>query len=232
MTIEVSMNSSPPRRPLHALFVHGMGRSSLNWWPMLRRFKRRGIQGETFGYSVFLRSFDEIVGRLRERIEATAEGGDYVVIGHSLGGVLLRAALAQVKPGTKMPQRLFLLGSPIGASRLAKGLRKSGVFPFLTQDCGRLLGSDERMTTIPKAGVPTTAIIGVKGWTGKLSPFGDEQNDGIVAVKEVSADWFDETIFVRELHTFLPMSKKVADLMIERMTNQFGGGDNHPAAGH
>lgn len=207
-----------PKTRRHALFVHGMGRSSLNWWPIVRRFERRGIEAETFGYSVFLRSFDEIVERLRVRIEGLAERGEeYVVVGHSLGGVLLRAALAQLKPGTRMPQRLFLLGSPIGASRLAKGLKKSGIFPFLTQDCGRLLGSDDRMKSIPKASVPTTAIIGVKGWTGKLSPFGDEQNDGIVSVKEVSADWFEETIFRRELHTLLPMSTKVADLMLERM---------------
>jgi pimeloyl-ACP methyl ester carboxylesterase len=202
---------------MNALFVHGMGRTSCSWAPTLIRFRARGIGTFVFGYSVALQDFSSITRRLATFIAGISKQGDYVVIGHSLGGVLLRAALSQLAAGTALPRQLFLLGSPVVPARLAIILKRNPLFNALARDCGRLLGSGERMSSVPRTGIPTIAIMGTRGWQGKVSPFGQEPNDGIVSIGEVSADWLEEEIRVPVVHTLLPSSKHVAEIILERV---------------
>src|SRR6202034_4433106 len=53
------------------------------------------------------------VSRVARRLTQIADAGEYVLIGHSLGGVLLREALRDLPRAVRRPTRLFLLGSPI-----------------------------------------------------------------------------------------------------------------------
>lgn len=124
---------------MKVLFVHGMGRTSISGWPLLLRLQLTGFQTTTFGYSATLESFDSITARLRKRISLLTEGDDYVVIGHSLGGVLLRAALNSLPSGTKLPKKVYLLGSPMRPSRIASKLRSNIIYRTITGDCGQLL---------------------------------------------------------------------------------------------
>jgi pimeloyl-ACP methyl ester carboxylesterase len=202
---------------VNALFVHGMGRSSLSWLPTLARFRANGIRPYTFDYSVALQDFPSIVRRLVNKVVRLAARGDYVVVGHSLGGVLLRAALAALPAETPLPNKLFLLGSPVAAPRLARRLRKNFMFRAITRDCGQLLASPETMTALPAAQVPTVAVIGTQGIHGRFTPFGSEENDGLVAVSEARAEWLAEEIHVPVVHTFLPSSRRIAEIMLQRL---------------
>jgi hypothetical protein len=196
------------------LFVHGMGRSPLSGWPLLYQLRRAGLKTESFGYVAALESFESIVARLQGRIERVARLDSYVVIGHSLGGVLLRAALNSMQGGIAQPRHLYLLGSPILPSRLAVKLRENIIFRALTGDCGQLLGSGDRMNSIGSVKATVTGIAGVCGLIGAHSPFGQEANDGVVAVSEVSAEWFSVQVEVPVAHTFLPSSTAVANIIL------------------
>lgn len=202
---------------MNALFVHGMGRSRFSWSPTLIRFRARGIGTFVFDYSVTLQDFSSIVGRLVRQLRKISRQGDYVVIGHSLGGVLLRAALHELPAVSVLPKTVFLLGSPLFASQLAQRLRRNFLFRAVTRDCGNLLGSESRMSSVPVAKIPTVAIIGIKGWGGRGSPFGSEQNDGVVAVCEASASWIGDEVQVPVVHTLLPSSKVVAEIILGKM---------------
>lgn len=204
----------------NVLFVHGMGRSRLSWLPTVHYFKARGLDCTTFAYQVSYQDVAAIVRRLVRSLTAVARRGDYVVVGHSLGGVLLRVALANLPAGVPLPTRLFLLGSPVLPSRLARSLRGNPLFRAVTRDSGRLLGSGSRMRAIPASPVTTVAIIGTRGLRGRLSPFGEEANDGVVAVSEASADWLDEVLYVPVVHTLLPSSRWVAALILARIAGQ------------
>jgi len=203
---------------MQVLFVHGMGRSSLSWLPTLARFRVRGYSVQTFSYTVALEDFSHIVRRLARRLCVLAQRGEYVLVGHSLGGVLLRAALAQCPQHTRPPNVLFLLGSPILPARLARRLRKNKLYRCVTRDSGQLLGSSRRMRRIPAPAVRSVAILGTRGVQGRWSPFGRDDNDGVVAVAEASAPWLDETLRVPVIHTLLPASGQVAKLMLERIS--------------
>ncbi len=197
------------------LFVHGMGRTSLSGWRLLRHLRRAGLNTRTFGYSVVFDNFDAIVARLRTQLSLLAHTGEYMVIGHSLGGVLLRAALGSLPAGAALPSHVYLLGSPVLASRIATRLKNNGLFRALTGDCGQLLGSANRMNAIGPLAVPATAIVGTRGISSRYGPFGDEVNDGLVAVSEVDAPWLTSCVRVAVFHTLLPSSARVADIILQ-----------------
>lgn len=201
---------------MHALFVHGMGRSPLSGWPLLQHLKGAGFRTSFFGYSVLLENFAGIRGRLVAKISAlAASGDDYVLIGHSLGGVLLRAAVNSLPAGTPGPRHVFLLGSPLRPARLAQRLASHPVYRAFTRDCGQLLGSADRMAGVGPLSVPTTAIAGIRGLPWKRGPFSGEPNDGVVSLAEVSAEWLVELVRIRTVHTLLPSSRRVGEIILE-----------------
>ena len=206
---------------MQALFVHGMGRSSLSGWRLLARLKAHGITPHAFGYVATFQSFDSIRKRLVSKIHALSTDGDYVLIGHSLGGVLIRSAVASLPPGSRQPRQIFLLGSPIRPARLAQKLQRNWIYRVLAGDCGQLLASPARMTQIEAGSVPTTSILGVTGWAGRLNPFDGEMNDGIVSVSEASAAWIAEEIRVPAIHTTLPSNSRVSKIILERITSSY-----------
>lgn len=205
---------------MQALFVHGMGRSPLSGWRLLARLKAQGIAPHAFGYAATFQNFDAIHHRLGARIHALSAKGDYVLIGHSLGGLLLRAAVASLPPETRPPRHVFLLGSPIKPARLAQKLQRNWIFRLLTGDCGQLLASPARMAQIGPGRFPATSILGVTGWKGRLNPFQGEENDGIVSVSEASADWIAEEIRIPAIHTYLPSNNRVSAIILERIARQ------------
>ena len=205
----------PSKKTVIVLFVHGMGRTQLSGWRLLRRQRRAGLKTTTFGYSVIFENFDALVARLRIRITRIADTGDYIVIGHSLGGVLLRAALNSMPPGSALPRHVYLLGSPVLASRIATRLKNNGLFRILTGDCGQLLGSVDRMNVVGPPAAPATGIMGTRGISNRFGIFGDEVNDGLVSVSEVNAPWLTSCVQVPVFHTLLPSSRWVADIILQ-----------------
>ena len=210
----------PHPHPTHALFVHGMGRTPLSGWRMLSRLRAFDITTHTLGYIATLQSFESIRQRLVARIMTLSDQGDYILIGHSLGGVLIRAAVAALPPEINPPRQIFLLGSPVQPSLYAMKLQRNWLFRLLTGDCGQCLASPRRMANIGVALVPTNSIVGVAGWRGWPSPFKGELNDGIVSVSETQADWIAEEIRLPMWHTYLPSKKQIADLILARIKLQ------------
>lgn len=199
------------------LYVHGMGRTPLSGWPMLRRLRHSGLEVETFSYFVCAQDFNTIVDRLRRRIERLAERGTYVLIGHSLGGLLLRAAIAGLsREVLAQARRLFLLGSPIYPTTLSRQLRHRALYRLLTGDCGQFLADADRMASIGPAPVPTTAIIGTRGLPPGRGPF-EAANDGVILVAEATAPWLLDQARVPIVHTWLPASRIVSDIMLQRL---------------
>jgi pimeloyl-ACP methyl ester carboxylesterase len=202
---------------MQVLYVHGMGRSPISGLPMRIRLGQHGFDFDSFHYLVSVESFASARDRLLTKLKQVARSGEYVVVGHSLGGVLLRAALSQLPSNVVKPACLFLLGSPTSPSRLAKLLGKRLLYRLLTGDCGQLLGSEERMARIPAAGIPTVAIVGNRGLHGRWTPFGEEENDGIVAASESRADWAQEVIKVPVIHALQPSSWLIADIIVDKL---------------
>ncbi|KAA0255025.1 alpha/beta fold hydrolase [Acidobacteria bacterium ACD] len=192
---------------MRALLVHGMGRTPASQALLAVRLRQRGLTTHLFGYST-LPSISSTVERLAARALFVAANAPYVLVGHSLGCVLIRAALPLLDGHP--PAACFFLAPPSVACRAARRFSRQRLFRLLTGEAGRLLASEERMSSLPVPAVPTRIYAGTAGPRGPLSPFGDEPNDGILAVSEtVLGDL--PVVEVPALHTFLMNARAVAD---------------------
>jgi hypothetical protein len=202
---------------MQVLFVHGMGRSPLSGWPLLWRLRRAGFHTHNFGHWVSTESFGAIVGRLGERLTQMASAGDYALVGHSLGGVLLRQAVRTLPRSVRQPRHLFLLGSPVQPSSIAARMGSNPLYRLLTGDCGLMLGSRERMAAIGTPAVPVTAVVGEKSWSLMAGMLPLESNDGVVTLSEASAPWLTDVVKLPVTHTFLPTDARVSAVILERL---------------
>ncbi|PRC92985.1 esterase/lipase family protein [Solimicrobium silvestre] len=207
------MTASRQAQNMVVLFVHGMGRTPISGLAMLHLLRRAGMQTSSFCYSTAFDDFRSIQERLVARITSLAASENYIVVGHSLGGVLLRAALNSLPANTNRPRHIFLLGSPIHPSRLAQRLKHNILFRALAGDCGQLLSSSERMDQVGALNEPTTSIVGVRGVVITKMFFGDAPNDGVVSVAEASATWISDQRQVSTVHMLLPSSRRVAEII-------------------
>lgn len=84
---------------MRLLLVHGLGRTPLSMMLLARRLRTVGHAPEAFGYAGWASSYDAIRQRLAARVaDADAPGAPWVALGHSLGGLLLRDAIAAAAP--------------------------------------------------------------------------------------------------------------------------------------
>ena len=139
-----------------------------------------------------------------------------MVIGHSLGGLLLRAALERLDSDALRPRHLFMLATPNQSPRLARRFSRHPIYQWWTGDAGQLLANPERVDAIAPPEVPYTLVAGVSGRQGKGSPFADEPNDWIVSLGEVRLGDDDHIVTLPVGHTFLMNYREVADLILER----------------
>lgn len=202
---------------MRALLVHGMGRSPLSMLLLAARLRRLGVQPALFGYIPALRKFPEIVTQLTRRLAAMATDPDYLVVGHSLGGLLLRAALAGLDPSLPRPRHLFMLATPNQSPRLARRFQHNLAYRLITGDVGQLLADPERMAAVPAPEVPYTVVVGTSGGLGRWSAFGEEPNDWIVSLSEARLTQSDDLVELPVGHTFLMNYREVAALIAQRV---------------
>ena len=200
---------------MRLLLIHGMGRTPLSLALLGRRLSRQGHSVRYFGYAAFHESFDQIVDRLVATIRATVEQHPYALIGHSLGGILARAALPSL---ANRPHHLVMLAPPNQPPMLAQRMRKQPLYRLTTRDCGSKLADQAFYAMLPHPTIHTTIIAGTAGPRGHWSPFGDRPNDGVVAVEETRLGPNTEVILVPSVHTLIMNSPKVTQIICESLT--------------
>jgi len=199
---------------MRVLLVHGLGRTPLSMTFLARRLRGAGHAPDTFGYAAAVSSYHGIRRRLIERIaRADTDGSPWVAVGHSLGGLLLRDAIAAEAPARLA--HLIMLATPNQLPRLAPLAGRVAPFRWFTGECGTRLASEEYFRALPKPTVPHTIIAGTRGLTGRWSPFGDEPNDGIVALHETMLESDAPPQVFPVAHTFIMNDLRVQATILE-----------------
>jgi Alpha/beta hydrolase family len=193
---------------MQVLLVHGMGRTTLSMLHLGRRLRRAGHTVNVLGYVAAVESFAGIVLRVQERFARNAARGPYVVVGHSLGGLLARAALGGQPSSFTRPAHLIMLGTPNRPPRQARRYGKLLAYRWINGECGQLLTQGDFFARLPPLSIPYTIVAGTRGGPGR-SAFGDEPNDGVVAVSETLVAPSDTPITVPARHTFMMNDRRV-----------------------
>lgn len=163
--------------------------------------RANGHKTETFGYVALSESFDDIVGRLRDRLKTLSSSGAYGIVSHSLGGVLTRAALAQ--PDFPPPVQVVMLAPPNQSPRLGRFANYLLPYQLFSRQCGANLASRDFYACLPPLNCPYTIVAGTAGPVGTFSPFGQEVNDGIVSLEESKMRESDRPIEIPAFHSFI-----------------------------
>jgi pimeloyl-ACP methyl ester carboxylesterase len=197
---------------MHVVLIHGQGRTPLSLIWLGQRLRRQKHQVHYFGYAAFAQSFDRIVERFVQTIRTKTKGEPYAIVGHSLGGIITRAALPHL--ADHLPQHLVMLAPPNRPAAVAKRMCGFRPYRWLTGDCGKKLGSKEFYQTLPRPRVPTTVIAGTRGWPKWISPFGGHRNDLVLRVDETELAGSNH-ILVHATHPLIMNSQQVAQITLE-----------------
>ena len=197
---------------MRVLLIHGLARTPLSLLGLARDLRRAGHRTELVAYSGALESYERIIARVRHRLEAAAGSGQpYAVVAHSLGGLLVRAALDQWPAALPAPRHIVMLGTPNRSPRLARRFRRWWPYRFINGQCGQLLAEPSFFARLPRPPAPTTVIAGTKSWPRAISLFEGAPNDGVVAVEETRLDAAAGLIELPASHTFMMNNREVRD---------------------
>jgi hypothetical protein len=209
----VSRRAPPPAgaRPL-VILLHGMGRTRVSFGRMKVALEDAGWRCARLSYPSTRRSIPEHVAWLEAVLAGLAEDGQarcVHFVTHSLGGILVRAALAGGRPWrAALPvEQLVMLGPPNQGSVFASRLAGVRMFRWLYGETGVGL-VPEQVRLIPPPDVPFLIIAGARGNARGWNPWLPGDDDGVVALEETHLDGAVDHRVIRSIHAFLAAHKE------------------------
>lgn len=199
------------------LLVHGLGRTVWSMSGLAIALESAGHTTESFSYVALLHPFDEIAERLRGDCQRLATAGPYGIVTHSLGGILVRAALAQAN--FSLPTHVVMLAPPNRSPRLGRWANQLLPYQWFAKQCGDNMADLNFYTCLPTLDCPYTIISGTAGPVGFFSPFGAETNDMIVGLEETKMRAGDRPLEVSAFHSFIMNHSRTKQLTVEAFAN-------------
>ncbi len=197
----------PGAGPALVVLQHGLWRSRWSLWRLERALRAHGYDVLNCGYDSTRGTIQEhaaVLAREIARWRAQHPGDPPLAfIGHSLGGLVIRAYLA--RPDAAPAQACVFLGTPQRGASLVEMRRSWALFQYLMGDLAALQLSplDPIHRELPVPPVPCATVIGARGtpegWNRDIP--GDD--DGTVAVAEARLPAAADELVVRMGHTRL-----------------------------
>lgn len=179
-------------------------------------------QVHVFEYSSRRLTIQEAGAKLGEFIQQRCKDGPVSFVGHSLGGIVVRALDASGKARIPLA-RLVTLGSPHGGAVIARHLAQfrapRAIFGPALHELGHL--------NLPEYPFQLTVgcLVGATNSRFGWLPLLGEDNDGVVCAREARLDGALEHYNLFMLHAWFPFSSRVADLTARFLEHgTFGAG--------
>lgn len=196
--------------PTHIVLVHGLGRSQYDMALLARRLRKAFPQSSIHSFDYYSRSqtLSQSAALLGEFVDRQTQGQAVSFVGHSLGGILVRALDAS--GGCRSPmRRLVTLGSPHNGASIAAYLSR---YSFVRKIMGPVLSelAELSLPTLPKQ-LEVGCIIGATGTRFGFLPLLGEDNDGLVLTREALLEGAAAHLSLAVFHGLMPFSSTIAD---------------------
>jgi pimeloyl-ACP methyl ester carboxylesterase len=205
-----ALRDTEPRSPGTVILLHGLGRSVGSMTALERALAARGYSVRNVGYPSREADLEELVVHLDGEVKRCCEAQDVPVhfVTHSMGGILVRAFLAEHRP--KNLGRVVMLAPPNGGSEWVDALRDSHLFA-LAGPAASELGTDAESapTRLGPVDFELGVLIGNKSWNPLGSWLIPGDDDGTVAVDSARIEGMKDFRVVDESHTFIVRSPEV-----------------------
>lgn len=134
------------------LLLHGFGGHQVQTALLARRLRDAGFIVANIGYPSWRWPLPRVIDHLHARIIASPAYAAQTVhcVGHSMGGLMLRAWLARHRPDHL--GRVVMLGTPNGGSEIADLLYRLRLHPLILNQAGALLRTRRDAATLAALG--------------------------------------------------------------------------------
>lgn len=201
------------------VLIHGLGRSNVAMWSLASRLEDAGYRVERVGYSSLNQTPEEIVNVVSQQIdECCADIGKTVnFVGHSLGGLLIRAYLQNRKIDNL--GRVVLIGTPNQGTAIVDKYKERWWMALLGPTTAAL-GTDDG--SFPKSLAPPYYPVGVIAGF-RQSDMPDEilpgKDDGLVAIESTKLEGMGDFIIIESGHSMMRYNDDVAKQTISFLKN-------------
>lgn len=225
LEVAAASRTSPESKAI-VVVLHGLGRSRTVMWLLARRLESAGFRAERIGYRSLRDPPEEILRVIGKKIADCCVGKSTELhfVGHSFGGLLIRAYLADNDVANL--GRVVLIGTPNKGSEIVDVFRDEWWFKVLGPTARSLgTGSDSFAMSLPPPDYPLGVIAGKSTATRNeaLLP-GDD--DGLVSVQSTKVAGMSDFLVVDVGHSMMRYDGEVADQTISFLkTGQFETGD-------
>jgi triacylglycerol lipase len=199
------------------VLLHGLNRSARSMRPVERALRRRGYDVLNLSYPSRRANIAELSAEVATRITAWNEHARFDFITHSMGGIVLRAAVASAFLPVARVRRVVMLGPPNRGSELADVLPNlplvGPLYERFLGPAGRELGTGR--TSVPLQLPPPAFELGVIAGTKAINPIFARMlggtNDGTVRVDRTTLEGVADFLLVPHSHSMLMMSSVVVE---------------------
>ncbi|HEX5727745.1 MAG TPA: alpha/beta fold hydrolase [Longimicrobiaceae bacterium] len=200
------------RRELVVL-VHGMGRTKLSMRPLARALEREGYRVLNWGYSSTADSIPALADALSRAVaRGTGAAPRVHFVGHSLGNILVRRALAE-RPLPRAGRVVMLAPPNQGAASAGEAA------PYLAWLLPPLRELDPERGTVRAIPTPRAVEIGVVAG----------EKDGKVSVEETHLAGERDHVVVPAAHSFIMGRRDVQALVVRFLRDgSFGPSPRRP----
>lgn len=197
------------------ILLHGFGGHPLQTALLARRLRAAGFDVANIGYPSWRWPIDRVLAHLHQRITAAPAYNAQRLhcVGHSMGGLLLRAYLARHRPAHL--GRVVMLGTPNSGSELADLLYRLRLNRPILNHSGALLRTRRDAATQALFGsidYPLGIIAGDRPMIGAFpNRVFRAPNDGKVSVAATHLPGQTDHLVLPVAHTAMIYSRPVAD---------------------
>lgn len=209
------------------VLLHGLARSNAAMWVLNLRLQKAGFHVEQIGYSSLNSTPQQIIVNVTSQInECCRDLGNRVhFVGHSLGGLLIRAYLQDNRVNNL--GRVVLLGTPNQGTALADYFSDKWWAQF-AGPTAMSLGTDENSlpNSLAAPNYPVGVIAGVikNDMNDKLLPGMD---DGLVSIEATKLPGMQDFIVISTGHAMMRYNEEVAEQTVRFLRKgKFARGNN------
>ena len=213
----LSYKAMHPKQEIIVL-LHGLGRSNIAMWRLAGRLEDAGYEVHQVGYSSIHTSATEIIDDITKQINDCCARKSRTVhfVGHSLGGLLIRAYLQNNR--IDLLGRVVLIGTPNKGSGIADRFKGNCLVELLVPSVSALGTDDESLPNRLEAPYyPVGVIAGI--YNSDNEDYLPGRDDGLVTVESAKLKGMTDFILVESGHSFMRYNEEVAKQTIAFLKN-------------
>lgn len=198
------------------ILLHGIVRSAHSFDPMQKQLEQEGYYVCNVNYPSTQITIQQAAENLNRVISSLSEASTIHLVGHSMGGLVIRAWFGLEQSQEVRETRIgkvVMMGTPNHGAEMADFFAKFPPYQWVMGQAGQQLRTtDETIRSLPIPTVPFGIIAGARGTQSKgYNPLLEGDDDGTVTVASTHLEGATDFYTYPALHMFLMRDQRSID---------------------